>query len=200
MDLFNTNSNQNMLPFEGEAIHCGLVLDSAQCKHYFNTFLSANFWEHDQLIIFGKHLKTDRKVAWFGDQDYQYSYSNSIKKALKWTAELKSLKEMVELKTGEKFNSCLLNLYHNGNEGMGWHSDNEKELGVQPAIASLSLGATRKFLLKHNLTKQKIALVLEPGSLFLMRGETQEKWLHCLPKTKKTQNPRINLTFRYIYI
>ena len=94
----------------------------------------------------------------------------------------------------------MANLYRNERDSNGWHSDNEKELGVQPAIASLSLGATRKFLLKHNLTKQKIALVLEPGSLFLMRGETQEKWLHCLPKTKKTQNPRINLTFRYIYI
>jgi len=199
MDLFNTNSVQNILPFEGEVLNYGLVLDSNLSTNYFNTFLRANFWEHDQLIMFGKHLKTNRKVAWFGDQDYQYSYSNSIKKALKWTTELISLKEIVELKTGEKFNSCLLNLYHNGNEGMGWHSDNEKELGEHPVIASLSLGAARKFLLKHNQTKQKIAIILESGSLLLMKGETQEKWIHSLPKTKKIQKPRINLTFRYIH-
>jgi len=199
MDLFNINSVQNILPFEGEVLNYGLVLDSNLSALYFNKFLEAAFWEHDELIVFGKHLKTNRKVAWFGDQDYQYSYSNSIKKALKWTKELISLKEIVELKTGEKFNSCLLNLYHNGNEGMGWHSDNEKELGEHPVIASLSLGSARKFLLKHNQTKQKIAIILESGSLLLMKGETQEKWMHSLPKTKKIQKPRINLTFRYIH-
>ena len=118
---------------------------------------------------------------------------------MKWTPELLSLKEIIELKTGEKFNSCLLNLYHNGNEGMGWHSDNEKELGEHPVIASLSLGAARKFLLKHNQTKQKIAIILESGSLLLMKGETQEKWIHSLPKTKIIQKPRINLTFRFIH-
>jgi alkylated DNA repair dioxygenase AlkB len=199
MDLFNTNSVQNILPFEGDVLNYGLVLDSNLSTHCFNKFLEADFWEHDELIMFGKHLKTNRKVAWFGDQDYQYSYSNSIKKALRWTTELISLKEIVELKTGEKFNSCLLNLYQNGNEGMGWHSDNEKELGEHPVIASLSLGSARKFLLKHNQTKQKIAIILESGSLLLMKGETQEKWMHSLPKTKKIQKPRINLTFRYIH-
>jgi len=199
MDLFNTNSIENILPFEGEVLNYGLVLDSNLSAHYFNTFLKDDFWKHDELIMFGKRLKTNRKVAWFGDQDYQYSYSNSIKKALKWTPELLSLKEIIELKTGEKFNSCLLNLYHNGNEGMGWHSDNEKELGEHPVIASLSLGAARKFLLKHNQTKQKIAIILETGSLLLMKGETQEKWIHSLPKTKIIQKPRINLTFRFIH-
>ena len=199
MDLFNTSSIQNILPFDGEVLNYGLVLNSNLCTYYFNKFLAANFWQQDAFMMFGKQIKTNRKVAWFGNFNYQYSYSNSVKKALNWTPELLDLKEMVELKTGNKFNSCLLNLYHSGNEGMGWHSDNEKELGEYPVIASLSLGVPRKFLLKHNQTKQKIAIVLEAGNLLLMKGETQKSWMHSLPKTKNVEKPRINLTFRYIY-
>jgi len=199
MDLFNTSSIQNILPFDGEVLNYGLVLNAILCKQYFSKFFGDNFWEQDAFIMFGKQIKTNRKVAWFGDLNYQYSYSNSVKNALNWTPELRYLKELVELKTGEKFNSCLLNLYHNGDEGMGWHCDNEKELGVQPVIASLSLGAARKFSFKHNESKQKIDIVLEAGSLLLMKGETQQSWKHSLPKTKSVEKPRINLTFRYIY-
>ena len=199
MDFFNTSSIQNILPFDGEVLNFGLVLNSNLCKYYFSKLLGADFWEQDAFMMFGNQIKTNRKVAWFGDLNYQYSYSNSVKNALNWTPELRYLKELVELKTGEKFNSCLLNLYHNGDEGMGWHSDNEKELGEQPVIASLSLGAARKFSFKHNETKQKIAIVLEAGNLLLMKGETQKSWMHCLPKTKNVERPRINLTFRYIY-
>ena len=187
-----------MLPVNGKVYHYGLVLNAKECAVYFNKFFEANFWEQDEFVMFGKQIVTDRKVAWFADLNYQYTYSNSVKNALQWTPELLYLKNLVELKTGEKFNSCLLNLYHNGNEGMGWHSDNEKELGKHPVIASLSFGATRKFSLKHNTDKQKIDVVLEPGSLLVMKGETQEKWKHSLPKSKKIINPRINLTFRYI--
>ncbi len=199
MDLFNTNSIQNILPFEGEVLNYGIVLSRNECNQYLNTFLAANFWKPDELIIFGKHIVTNRKVAWFGDTDYKYSYSSSIKHALPWTSELIVLKKLVEEKTGEVFNSCLLNLYHNGNEGMGWHQDNEKELGKNPAIASLSLGATRKFSFKHIESKQNVAVILETGSLLLMKGETQNKWRHSLPKSKKVLKPRINLTFRYIH-
>lgn len=199
MDLFNTNSIQNILPFDGEVLNYGLVLNSTLCKQYFSELLGADFWEQDTFIMFGKQIVTNRKVAWFGDFNYQYSYSNSVKNAIKWTPNLIDLKEFIELKTGEKFNSCLLNLYHNGNEGMSWHSDNEKELGEQPVIASLSLGATRKFSFKHNKTKQKANLFLEAGSLLLMKGETQQRWMHSLPKTKNVEKPRINLTFRFIY-
>jgi alkylated DNA repair dioxygenase AlkB len=199
MDLFNTNSIQNILPFDGEVLNYGLVLTKKEYNYYLNTFLAANFWKPDELIIFGKHIVTNRKVAWFGDSDYKYSYSSSEKQALPWTSELIALKKLVEEQTGEVFNSCLLNLYHNGNEGMGWHQDNEKELGKNPVIASLSLGAVRKFSFKHIESKQSISVLLESGSLLLMKGETQDKWLHSLPKSKKVLKPRINLTFRFIH-
>lgn len=199
MDLFNSNPVQNLLPFDGEVLHYGFVLNENQCDFFFNTFFNGDFWKQDELVMFGKHIKTERKVAWFGDVEFEYVYSGTKKHAWNWTPELLELKALVELKTGEKFNSCLLNLYHNGNEGLGWHSDNEKELGVNPIIASLSLGASRKFLLKHIQTKQKVDVILETGSLIIMKGETQDKWIHSLPKTKKSQSPRINLTFRYVY-
>ena len=199
MDLFSTNPIHNILPFDGEVLDYGLVINNEECAYYFTTFFNANFWEQDELVMFGKRIITARKVAWFGDLKYQYSYSSTIKKALAWTPELLALKNLIELKTGEKFNSCLLNLYHNGNEGMGWHQDNEKELGENPVIASLSLGAERKFSFKHIITKQKVDIILQSGSLILMKGETQEKWLHSLPKTTKVKTPRINLTFRNIF-
>lgn len=199
MDLFNNQPNQNILPFEGEVIDYGMILSKTQSLSYFEKLSEADFWENDELIMFGKKIITDRKVAWFGDVDFQYSYSNSIKKANSWTPELIELKSIVEEITSEKFNSCLLNLYHNGNEGLGWHQDNEKELGKNPVIASLSLGAVRKFSFKHISTKIKIEQILESGSLILMKGETQDNWLHSLPKSKKILKSRINLTFRTIY-
>jgi alkylated DNA repair dioxygenase AlkB len=195
MDLFNT-SNQNILPFDGEVIDFGIVFSKNQSQDYLQKFLAADFWKQDELVMFGKRIVTSRKVAWFGDEDFQYCYAGVAKKAIPWSSELLSIKKIVELKTGNQFNSCLMNLYHNGNEGMGWHQDNEKELGENPAIASLSLGAARKFSFKHIKTKQKIEMVLNSGTLVLMKGATQEKWLHSLPKTKKIKLPRVNLTFR----
>ena len=117
---------------------------------------------------------------------------------MKWTPELMILKNKCEEITGEKFNSCLLNLYHNGSEGMAYHSDGEKDLKKNGAIASLSFGAERKFLFKHKFTKEKIEIFLENGSLLVMKDETQTFWLHRLPTTKKVSTPRINLTFRTI--
>lgn len=198
MDLFTSNPLQNILPFDGEVLNYGLILNNDECQYYFKKFLDSDFWKHDELILFGKQITTKRKVAWFGDENIEYSYSNTKKIGLTWTPEILKLKKNLELKTGEKFNSCLLNLYHNGNEGMAWHSDNEKELGVNPVIASLSFGATRKFSFKHKETKQKVDVLLQSGNLLVMKGETQHKWIHSLPKTKKVQNPRINLTFRSI--
>jgi alkylated DNA repair dioxygenase AlkB len=115
---------------------------------------------------------------------------------LAWTKELLELKKITEDITGTTFNSCLLNLYHTGEEGMAWHSDDEKSLGKDSAIASLSFGAERKFLLKHKQTKQSISILLESGSLLVMKGATQTNWLHSLPKTTKVTKPRVNLTFR----
>lgn len=200
MDLFNTNCIQNLLPFDGEVLNYGVILNNTDCQLYLNKFLTEKFWSPDELVIFGKRIITTREVAWFGDSDYKYSYSSSVKQALPWTSELIILKKLVEEKTGEKFNSCLLNLYHNGNEGMGWHQDNEKELGKNPVIASLSLGIARKFSFKHIESKHKIDTILEAGSLLLMKGTTQDNWLHSVPKSKKINKPRINLTFRHILL
>jgi alkylated DNA repair dioxygenase AlkB len=137
-------------------------------------------------------------VAWYGEKPFEYTYSKLTKQALPWTTELIALKNSVELETGEQFNSCLLNLYHNGEEGMGWHSDGEKDLKKNGAIGSLSLGAERKFMFKHKKNGQKVELRLEQGSLLVMKDETQEFWLHRLPPTKRVLGPRINLTFRTI--
>lgn len=153
-------------------------------------------WKNDEVNLFGKQIITKRKVAWYGDYNYSYTYSNTIRTAEVWTPELITLKHLVEEKAGEKFNSCLLNLYHDGNEGMSWHSDDEKELKKHGAIASLSFGADRKFAFKHKITKESVSVLLEKGSLLVMKGTTQENWLHAIPKTTKVKTPRINLTFR----
>jgi len=143
-------------------------------------------------------IVTKRKIAWYGDTDLKYTYSNITRTALPWTPELLALKRITEERTKEKFNSCLLNLYHSGNEGMSWHSDDEKDLKEDGAIASLSFGEERKFSFKHKETKEKVSLTLENGSLLIMKGATQEFWLHSLPPSKLIIYPRINLTFRTI--
>ncbi len=198
MDLFNNTPNPNILPFDGEVNYYGKILNRENAQHYFDQLLHNIQWDNDKAIIFGKLIITKRKVAWYGDKPYDYTYSKTTKFALPWTKELLELKEIIENKTGETFNSCLLNLYHSGEEGMAWHSDGEKKLKKNGAIASLSFGAERKFAFKHKVTKQTVSLHLEKGSLLLMKGKTQTNWLHRLPPTKKVKSPRINLTFRTI--
>ena len=196
MDLFNTSSN--ILPYDGEVNYCGQIINNKKAHQYFDHLLHNIKWENDKAIIFGKLITTKRKVAWYGDQPYEYTYSKTTKLALPWTKELLELKKIVEKNTGETFNSCLLNLYHSGDEGMAWHSDGETDLKKNGAIGSLSFGATRKFSFKHKNTKQTVSILLEKGSLLVMKGTTQSNWLHRLPPTKKVKLPRINLTFRTI--
>lgn len=148
--------------------------------------------------MFGRHIVTKRKVAWYGDRPFEYSYSNITKQALPWTPELLELKRETEKAARETFNSCLLNLYHTGAEGMAWHSDDERDLKRDGAIGSLSFGAERKFAFRHKQTKEVVALRLEHGSLLMMKGTTQTHWLHRLPPTRSVFSPRINLTFRTI--
>ncbi len=200
MDLFwsETNEKKNYLPYGGIVNYYGKICSSEQEKFYLNSLLTSIEWENDKALIFGKLILTNRKVAWYGDSELEYSYSNTTKKALPWTSDLLALKKMTELKTGESFNSCLLNLYHSGKEGMAYHSDGEKDLKKNGAIASLSFGAERKFLFKHKLTKDTVSLILEEGSLLVMTGETQSNWLHRLPPTTRIKNARVNLTFRTI--
>jgi alkylated DNA repair dioxygenase AlkB len=196
MELFNTDNNTNLLPNDGIVNYYGKVMDIAQANNYLNILLDTILWKNDEAIIFGRHIITKRKVAWYGDDGYSYTYSNTTKQALGWTKELLELKALVEQLTGEKYNSCLLNLYHDGNEGMAWHSDDEKSLGKNTSIASLSFGAERKFALKHRVSKYSVGLILENGSLLVMKGATQSNWLHSLPKSTKITTPRVNLTFR----
>jgi alkylated DNA repair dioxygenase AlkB len=196
MDLFNNDPLTNLLPYDGEVIYYGKILNDENTRQYFNRLQGNIQWENDTALLFGKLITTKRKVAWYGDQPFPYTYSNTTKSALPWTKELIDLKEIIEKKTGQTFNSCLLNLYHNGEEGMAWHSDNEKDLKNNGAIGSLSFGADRNFSFKHKVTKQTVSIVLERGSLLLMQGATQKNWLHRLPSTKKVQHPRVNLTFR----
>lgn len=196
MNLFNTEFTANLLPYDGEVNYYGPVLNTNQADHYLTTLLQTIAWKNDEAIIFGKHIITQRKVAWYADREFSYTYSNTTKQALCWTNELLELKAIVKTLTATQFNSCLLNLYHNGSEGMGWHSDDEKALGKNSSIASLSFGAERKFASKHRTSKQVTSLILQHGSLLVMKGTTQTNWLHSLPKTTKVIKPRVNLTFR----
>ena len=199
MDLFNQEPVTNVLPYDGVANYYGRILNSDQANDYYHRLLTTVAWQHDEVVIFGKRIVTRRKVAWYGNRDYSYTYSHTTKQALAWTSELRELKAMVEERAQCSFNSCLLNLYHSGEEGMGWHSDDERALGDDSTIASLSLGAERKFSFKHKQDKRTVSLPLEHGSLLVMKGPTQGCWQHALPKTKKVRHPRINLTFRTIF-
>ncbi|KVV15585.1 alpha-ketoglutarate-dependent dioxygenase AlkB [Flavobacterium sp. TAB 87] len=202
MDLFATEPTEsyNVLPQDGMVNYYGTVFSKSQANHYYQILFDSIEWRNDEAVMFGKRIITKRKVAWYGDIPFEYSYSNTTKKALPWTSELLELKKRTEEKTGETYNSCLLNLYHDGSEGMAWHSDAEKDLKKNGAIGSLSFGAERKFAFKHKGTKETISIVLAHGSLLVMKGTTQTNWLHRLPPTKMVLKPRINLTFRTIVI
>ena len=200
MDLFNNTliEEQNLLPKDGTVNYYGTIIGRNDADDFLEKLLNTIDWKNDEAVIYGKRIVTKRKVAWYGDFEFEYSYSNTTKIALAWTPELLKLKQIIEQKTGEHFNSCLLNLYHNGNEGMAWHSDAETDLKKNGAIASLSFGAERKFAFKHKLTKERISIILQHGSLLVMKGTTQSNWLHRLPPTRLVNKPRVNLTFRTI--
>ncbi len=199
MFLFDSDRTLNLLPCDGTVNYFGKIFSSEESAFYFETLLHSLDWKNDEAIIMGKHFVTPRKVAWYADKPFTYTYSKITKQALPWTKELLELKDISESLTGLSFNSCLANLYHNGGEGMAWHSDAEKTLGPEPAIASLSFGAERKFSFKHKFDKTLVSLLLENGSLLVMKGQTQANWLHRLPPTTKAKMPRVNLTFRTIW-
>jgi alkylated DNA repair dioxygenase AlkB len=200
MELFSreTDESMNLLPYDGIVQYFGKIFSPAQANMYLDSLLHKIEWKNDEAFLFGKLIITKRKVAWYGDRDFEYAYSNRTKKAKVWTKELLELKNMVEFKTGETFNSCLLNLYHDGSEGMAWHSDGEKDLKKHGAIASLTFGAERKFSFRHKKSAKTVSMLLEHGSLLVMKGTTQTHWLHRLPPVKSIAQPRVNLTFRTI--
>lgn len=191
-------SRQNLLPKDGIVHYYPELINRLSSARLMARLLESLPWEEDRLLMFGKMVTTRRKVIWIGDPKCDYTYSGIRRQAQNWTTELLWLKGLLENLTQSKFNSCLLNLYHDGNDGMGWHSDDEKELDAKSPIASLSLGATRKFAFRHKKDKTTHSLFLENGSALIMHAPTQELWQHALLKTKKIDQPRINLTFRSI--
>ncbi|MFD0991720.1 alpha-ketoglutarate-dependent dioxygenase AlkB family protein [Tenacibaculum geojense] len=200
MDLFSQfdNTIKNLLPYDGTVNYYGCVFSSVKSGNFYDLLLNTIEWKNDEAIIFGKRVVTKRKVAWYGEKPFEYKYSNITKIALPFTSELIAIKKEIELITNETYNSCLLNLYHDGSEGMAWHSDGEKDLKKNGAISSVTFGAERKFAFKHKETKEVVSLILQNGSLLVMKDETQSHWLHRLPPTKKVHRPRVNLTFRTI--
>jgi len=199
MDLFDTVYPINVIPVDGTVVYYGKIFSTEEANHYYEKFITSIEWKHDEAIIFEKKIITKRKVAWYGDEGYSYTYSKTTKTALPWTKELLELKNKIEAISGATYNSCLLNLYHSGEEGVSWHSDDEKCLGNEPNIASLSLGAERNFSFKHKTTEQTTSIFLEHGSLLIMKDKTQSNWLHSILKTKKVTRPRISLTFRKMF-
>lgn len=156
-------------------------------------------WRQDWITIYGRSMPQPRLTAWYGDPGKSYTYSGLTLYPSPWTRPLLDLKAKAEAVSGLQFNSVLLNLYRDGNDSMGWHSDDESELGDNPAIGSLSLGGTRRFRLRHRTQKGLThQLELTSGSFLLMQGATQHHWQHQIPKTKRLVPPRINLTFRTI--
>lgn len=190
---------ENLLPYDGIVTYHPSILTPDTATEYFNRLLTSIEWKHDETVIMGKRIVTKRKVAWYADSPYEYAYSGTTKTALPWTDDLIDLRRLAEEVSLAQFNSCLLNLYHNGSEGLGWHSDNEGSLVTNAAIAAISLGAERRFDLMHKKTKQKVSIMLEHGGLLVMKETTQTYWLHSLPKSVKVVEPRISLTFRRMF-
>ena len=188
----------NLLPKDGTVNYYGKIFSEEYSFKYYVKLLNEVIWQHDVIKMFGKEIVTKRKVAFLGDEGISYKYSGKNKIAENWLKFILEIKSTVEEISGEKFNACLLNYYHNGSEAMSWHSDNEKEILVNSAIASVSFGAERKFGFKHNFTKEEISLILENGSLLIMKDEIQKYWKHKLYIESKITQPRINLTFRMI--
>jgi alkylated DNA repair dioxygenase AlkB len=199
--LFETDPSlpdRNLLHKDGRVLYFPATFNAVDCSALLPALMGSLDWRVDQLFMFGKLITTKRKVAWVGDEGCSYTYSGVKKEPQPWTPELLRIKSKVEEISQWKFNSCLLNLYHDGSEGMGWHSDDEPELVQAAPIASLSLGAARKFSFKHKTDKTNASLILENGSLLLMQAPTQIFWNHSLVKTTRPTGPRINLTFRAI--
>jgi alkylated DNA repair dioxygenase AlkB len=193
LNLFGTP--KNLLPFDGEVIlHPHFFKEDV-----FAPLVDETPWKQDKMKIYGKEVDFPRLTAWYGDSDEVYVYSGVVNVPVKFSQLLNSIKQAAEQQCGQQFNSALLNYYRSGNDSMGWHSDNESELGVNPVIASVSFGASRVFQFKHKQQKNaKVSIALNNGDLLVMQGQTQHNWLHQVPKTSKAPGARINITFRHI--
>ncbi len=185
---------------QGALCHCSDWLAPSQQLRLFNVFKSDVPWSQPSVRMFGREIPSPRLAAWYGDPGARYTYSGVTYEPLPWTTESMKLKCQIEEACGFLFNSVLLNYYRDGNDSMGWHCDDEPELGDAPVIASLSLGCTRRFRLQHRRCKGvRIELSLEPGSLLLMLPPLQREWRHSVPKERTVDDARINLTFRMLH-
>lgn len=190
---------KNILFKDGEALYLPHFFSTEESDAFLQKLLTEIKWEQTPIKVFGKEVMQPRLTAWYGDSDKTYRYSGTTMHPFHWTETLLTIKSRIEPLANVSFTSVLLNLYRDEKDSMGWHRDNEKELGPNPVIASLSLGAVRQFHFKHIKEKGlSTSLDLEDGSLLLMRGETQSNWYHSLPKLKGPAGVRINLTFRTI--
>ena len=188
----------NLTPYDGELYLIKQFYDREEADGLFESLLQSLAWDEEAILIFGRWVKVPRLMAWYGDPEACYTYSGVNHEPLPWTETLSSIRMKVEQSCGHPFNSVLANLYRDGRDSMGWHADNEKELGPNPIIASLSLGDERLFCFSHNKTRYRLDFVLGHGDLLLMAGALQHHWRHSLPKTKQPKTERINLTFRRI--
>jgi len=198
MDLFPEKKRQFNLP-NAELIYIDNFYDTAIADQYFDILKETVNWQQDDITIFGKTYKQPRLTALYANNSKPYSYSNIIMQPTLFSTELQKIKSDIEKESYHEFTSVLLNRYRDGNDSNGWHADNEKELGTNPVIASLSLGESRPFHFKHrHIKEQRHKINLNHGSLLIMKGDMQQHWLHQIAKTKKTIGERINLTFRTI--
>ena len=200
-NLFAHTPTENLLPYDGKVNNLGVITEHSDALY--ETLLTELPWQPDIVTFFGKTHITSRQIVWMGDKGISYHYSGHARQSVPWSDVVFHVKQHIEKHLAElgimaEFNSCLLNYYPSGSEGMGYHADDEKELGSQPVIASLSLGATRKFVFKHKKTQDKVELHLESDQLIVMHGDTQKFWKHTITKTKKVDDGRISLTFRHM--
>jgi alkylated DNA repair dioxygenase AlkB len=193
------SNEQNSIPIpDGTLQYDSHFLPSEEAADLLGHLVHNIDWRQEEMKMFGKVVPFPRLTAWYGDPEASYRYSGTTFQPTPWIPELLSLREKIQDVVNHPFNSVLLNYYRDGQDSMGWHADNEKELGRNPVIASLNLGASRPFQLKHNTLGDKQEIILEHGSLLIMAGALQHHWKHQIPKRKKIQEPRINLTFRQI--
>lgn len=198
MDLFSEEKTILKLP-DAELIYIPNFLNLKKANHYFKHLKSNVEWQQDDITIFGKTYKQPRLTGLYAENTASYSYSNIIMYPKPFPSEVLELKQDIEKEAQHKFTTALINLYRDGNDSNGWHADNETELGINPVIASLSLGSARPFHFKHrHLKKERHKMILDHGSLLIMKGSMQHYWLHQIAKTKKDIGERINLTFRSI--
>jgi len=196
MTLFDRGDARQLLPYDGEVRYHPDVFAVTEASEHLSALLNETPWESRNIVLFGREVAQPRLACWYGDRPY--TYSGLTLEPRVFTPRLGLLCEIASTYAGRSFNTVLANLYRDGRDSMGWHADDERELGCEPVIASLSFGAVRRFRFRHRESREVVEIALEPGSVLVMRGLTQHCWVHELPKTTKVTEPRVNLTFRHI--